>query len=289
MADWSRDEVELIVANYFAMLRTELSGELVNKTDHRRRLQQRVTRSAASIEFKHANISAVLLNFGNLPYIDGYKPRRNYQQLLEQVVLERLSIEPDFFERLAAGPVVQPVRAPVTDFADFQRLIEAPPDPIAGPGVYADTASTGEPAPRLVQLTDFVRLDSENRKLGRMGEEWVLEFEGRRLTDVERRPDLAKRIAWVSRDEGDGAGFDIRSFNADATPRLIEVKTTGLAKYHPFYVSPNEVAASCRQPDQYHLYRVFRFSTDPRLYTLRGAISSTCRLEPAQYSARFAR
>lgn len=93
-SDWSRDEVELIVADYFSILRAELSGEPVNKTAHNRRLQQEIARSKGSIEFKHANISAVLLNLGDLPYIDGYKPRGNYQHLLEQVVLERLTIEP---------------------------------------------------------------------------------------------------------------------------------------------------------------------------------------------------
>lgn len=122
-----------------------------------------------------------------------------------------------------------------------------------------------------------------------MGEEWVLEFEARRLTDNHHRPDLAKCIVWVSRHEGDGAGFDVRSFNGDTTPLLIEVKTTGLAKYHPFYVSPNEVTVSQREADRYHLYRLFRFGMGPRLYILQGALSSTCRLEPAQYSARFAR
>lgn len=121
-----------------------------------------------------------------------------------------------------------------------------------------------------------------------MGEEWAMQFEARRLTDVHHRSDLANRIVWVSREEGDAAGFDVRSFEADATPRLIEVKTTGLAKYHPFYVSPNEVAVSESQAERYYLYRVFRFGTGPRLYILHGALSSTCRLQPAQYSARFA-
>jgi hypothetical protein len=32
--DWTRDEVELIVADYFAMLEAELSGEAVNKAEH---------------------------------------------------------------------------------------------------------------------------------------------------------------------------------------------------------------------------------------------------------------
>src|SRR5262245_54005637 len=107
-ADWTRDEVEVIVADYFDMLRAELSGDSVNKLEHNRNLQKQLGRSKGSIEFKHANISAALLNIGDLPYIDGYKPRSNYQQLLEQVILERLSIEPDFFERLSSTPVVQP-------------------------------------------------------------------------------------------------------------------------------------------------------------------------------------
>ncbi len=116
-----------------------------------------------------------------------------------------------------------------------------------------------------------------------------MEFERHRLHDLERRSDLAKRIQWVSQTKGDGAGFDIRSFNADETPRLIEVKTTGLGKYFPFYVSPNEVAVSERNAAQYHLYRVFRFATFPRVYLLQGSLSSVCLLEPAQYSARVAR
>lgn len=286
-SDWSRDEVELIVADYFSILRAELSGEPVNKTEHNRRLQQVIARSKGSIEFTHANISAVLLNLGDLPYIDGYKPRSNYQYLLEQVVLERLTIEPDSFERLAAGPVVQPPEPAQTNFSNVEQLIETPPEPIGDPGAHAGLAA--ESTTRLTRRMDFVRLDAENRKLGQMGEEWALEFESRRLTDVHHRPDLAKRIVWVSREEGDGAGFDIRSFNADATPRLVEVKTTGLAKYHPFYVSPNEVAVSERESEHYCLYRVFRFATGPRLYILQGALSTTCYLEAAQYSARFAR
>lgn len=119
-ADWTRDEVELIVADYFSMLRAELSGEPVNKAARNRRLQQKIARSRGSIEFKHENISAVLLNLGDLPYIDGYKPRRNYQHLLEQVVLERLTIEPDFFEKLATSPVVHPTRPPETAFSDVR-------------------------------------------------------------------------------------------------------------------------------------------------------------------------
>jgi hypothetical protein len=285
-ADWTRDEVELIVADYFAMLAAEHAGRPVNKAERNRQLQQRIGRSKGSIEFKHANISAVLVELADLPYIDGYKPRSNYQQLLAQVVLEWLDNQPDFFNRLTTSPIVQPARPAATDFGRLDSLVDEPPEPLGEPGVHL---TIDIPTARAARKVDFVRLDAENRRLGRMGEEWALEFEARRLTDRLRRPDLAKRLVWVSDAEGDGAGYDIRSFNDDGSPRLIEVKTTGLGKYHAFAVSPNEVAVSERDAERYHLYRLFRFGTDPRLYMLRGALSRVCRLEPSQFSARVAR
>ncbi len=86
--DWTRDEVEATVADYFAMLRHELAGLRVNKAEHNERLRHLLRhRSKGAVEFKHANVSAVLTLHG-YPYIDGYKPRFNLQALLEQVVLE---------------------------------------------------------------------------------------------------------------------------------------------------------------------------------------------------------
>ena len=85
--DWSRDEVEATVADYFDMLARELAGLPVNKTERNERLRRVLrVRSRGSVEFKHANISAVLTLHG-YPYINGYKPRGNFQSLLEQVVL----------------------------------------------------------------------------------------------------------------------------------------------------------------------------------------------------------
>jgi hypothetical protein len=286
---WSRDEVELIVADYFAMLQTELSRQPVNKAERNRRLQKSLNgRSRGAIEFKHANISAILLDLGDLPYIDGYKPRGNYQQLLEQVVLEWLAIEPDFFERLTTAPIVCPESPAETDFTDLAVLVDAPPEPFGDSGIHLRRHDQS-PGIRAARKVDFARVDAENRRLGRLGEEWALEFERRRLHDVEGRSDLARQIAWTAVEEGDGAGFDIRSFNADESPRLIEVKATGLGKYLPFYVTPNEVVTSERRPLDYHLYRVFNLATNPRVYMLRGALSAVCHLQPSQYTARIGR
>jgi len=74
-SNWSESEVEAAVADYFDMLRSELTGQKYNKTAHRRALMEQLNnRSDGSVELKHQNISAVLIEMG-IPYIDGYKPR----------------------------------------------------------------------------------------------------------------------------------------------------------------------------------------------------------------------
>lgn len=75
--EWSRTEVEAIVDDYLSMLSSELAGTSYSKSAHRRTLKSRLSdRSDPSVEFKHANISAALIDAG-MPYIDGYKPRSN--------------------------------------------------------------------------------------------------------------------------------------------------------------------------------------------------------------------
>lgn len=280
--DWTRDEVEAIVADYFAMLEAELEGDSYSKIEHNRRLQGVTDRTKGSIEFKHQNISAVLVNFRQ-PFIAGYLPRQNYQLLLEQAVLEWLAGQPRFFVRLADGPVLAPAaRLPIPHQGMPSQLVEPPPRDAV------DVAAADEDAdvPTRFHRLDFVRRDAENRRLGRMGEEWVVEFEQRRLHDEMQRPDLASKVEWIADTRGDGAGYDIASFNRDESPRLIEVKTTGLGKHFPFLVTANEVRVSEREPEAYHLYRVFEFSSRPRLYVLPGSLKASCRLEPTQFRAR---
>jgi phosphodiesterase/alkaline phosphatase D-like protein len=39
------------------------------------------------------------------------------------------------------------------------------------------------------------------------------------------------------------------------------------------------------RPDEFHLYRVFNFGPDARLYMLAGELSKSCHLDPTQYRA----
>src|SRR5712691_3536280 len=89
--DWSHVEVEAAVEEYFDMLNRWLRGESFSKAEHNRRLRKLLAdRSRGSIEWKHQNISAVLIELG-YPYLAGYKPRFNYQNLLRTVIEQRLS------------------------------------------------------------------------------------------------------------------------------------------------------------------------------------------------------
>jgi len=112
MADWSRIEVEAAVADYLDMLALELRGEPFNKANHNRDLLRVLDgRTRGSIERKHQNISAILIELG-YPYIDGYKPLRNYQELLREVVEERLLLAPALDDEIASLVISPPPPAP---------------------------------------------------------------------------------------------------------------------------------------------------------------------------------
>jgi hypothetical protein len=278
--DWSAAEVNLIVADYFEMLQSELLGQAVNKTEHRNALAPRLNeRSKGSIEFKHQNISAVLVNMG-LPYINGYKPRGNYQALLGTSVQQFLDDHPGFFEQLADAKRLNPSEMPGVAQTALDQIFVPPPEQIIVP------PEPGQPwLSRKGRKLDFARRDAENRRLGKLGEQWVVEVEKRRLLE-HGRDDLAKKVEWVAETCGDGLGFDVLSFTeTNDSERYVEVKTTGLGKFFPFLVTANEVRCSEALPDRFHLYRVFNFSTSARLYVLPGSLREKCQLDPVLYRA----
>lgn len=276
--DWTEREVSLLVTDYFAMLASELAGKEFSKSKHRKALQALgLHRSDSSIEFKHSNLSAILVKMG-LPYINGYKPRGNYQALLSQRVEEYLKERPETLDAMWNSPLVDPDQAP--SIRPISDLLDTPPEQIIEPD-----AVPFDWHKRTAKRMDFVRRDAENRKLGTLGEQYVVEVERRRLLAV-RRDDLSRKVSWIARDFGDGTGFDVLSFDErDDREKLIEVKTTGLPKDFPFYVTSVEVRCSEAHPDAYHLYRLFNFSTRPRLYVLRGALPGLCQLDPIAYRA----
>jgi hypothetical protein len=282
--DWTLEENQVIVEDYFAMLHAELRGLPFNKREHNRHLRRILpNRSSAAVERKHMNISAVLREMQH-PWIEGYKPFPNYQADLWNVVVERLSHDEAL--SLALRTVVGAlVSAPMLD--DVLGIEETPP---RAERTSRSTAVKTELAPyrsRPLRQVDYLAQEARNQSLGRGGEELVLRYEEQRLLRAGRR-ELARRIEHISASYGDGAGFDVLSFELNGRERWIEVKTTGFGKRTPFYVSRNEVECSRERDESYQLYRVFGFRTSPGLFRLRGALDRVCDLAAVTYLGRVA-
>ena len=276
--DWSDEEVAATVADYFAMLQCELRGESYNKRDHNRRLQRLLSnRSAGAIEFKHQNISAILVEEG-FPPIDGYKPRVNYQERLRVAVVAQLFASPNLLRAAAVAVSADVAHTPST--GDW-RDIMVPPPVRERRNLYERVAQASV-IPRLG--VNYLERESRNTSLGAAGEEFVLALEHRRLWEAGARH-LAERIEHVAKTQGDGLGYDIASFELDGRECLIEVKTTSFGALTPFFASRREVMISEERSEQYRLYRLFKFRTTPKVFVLPGSLRLSCQLDPVQYRA----
>jgi len=275
---WNWLECEATVQDYFIMLNKELTGQPLNKAEHRRALMPKLDgRSQGSIEFKHQNISAVLLEMGQ-PYIRGYKPAFNYQKQLKQVVLAHIAAHQKDFEGLAlAADIVMP---PATTVIDWGKVHD--------PELPERIASIEEPQRQyLARKINYTERERNNRQLGERGEAFVIEFERYRLQQA-NRDDLAKEVEWSSSEKGDGLGYDVRSFDPLRDEELfIEVKTTNSGKYQPFFISENEVAFSKERAQNYSLYRVYNFRSQARIFQLNGAVDQHIHLKAQSYKASF--
>ena len=274
--DWSREEVEAVVADYLAMLADELRGERYIKKAHNRALQTVLgRRTHGSIERKHQNISAVLIDLG-FPYIQGYKPLGNYQDLLRSVIEDRLDGERHLQEIVETAVVAPP---PTPRLPSDLLTIEVPaPAGVEDGYAFRDRASRRQTSAK----RDYLAIEARNSALGLEGERLVLRFEHERLWRAGQRT-LADRIEHVSQTRGDGLGYDILSYEENGRERFVEVKTTRFGEMTPFFVSRNEVRASGEIGDRYLLCRVFGFAREPGLFALAGPLSHTCTLGPVEF------
>ena len=270
--DWTAPEIAATVASYLAMLRLEVLGQPYNKTNFRDRLLPLLdNRSASSVEFKHQNISAVMLRLGLRP-IKGYQPAKNFQRALIAEVQAQLTSTPSIVEQI----LTEALRTPDPSAVGPLDLAGSPIPEIVLPDRVARTPSA--------RHYDYAAVEASNRRLGEGGEVAVVELERRRLRNAGKSK-LADAVEHVSKTRGDGLGYDILSFETSGKERLIEVKTTKSRAETPFFVSRNELVVSQDHAAAYNLVRVFNFGPTPRWYQLAGRIDATCELEESTYLA----
>jgi hypothetical protein len=278
--DWSKREVRLAVESYFDMLCSELSGLPINKTASRKALLPKLSgRSNGSVEFKNCNISAALLEMG-YPSISGYKPRWNYQRsLLREAIDDFIVANPDTLTVFKKSAETSP---PSILPDNILSIVDASPPPMIP---HYRSVSERPYTPR-IQTANYLEMESRKRSIGLAGEELVLNYERQRLINSGKHK-LADKIEHISVNQGDGAGFDIKSYDHMGRELFIEVKTTKYRKEAPFFISSNEVEFAKSHASRYSLYRVYQYSKNPRLFMLPGDITKNCNLSVTQYRAGF--
>ncbi len=267
---WQDDELDAIVSDYFAMLASDLSGQPYVKSRHSQALMAQIGRTHRSVEFKHQNISAVLDELG-MPWIPGYKPKRNYQNAIFGAIDRYLTTHP---------AILNPVATSLAMPASPSELFVAPPT------LRPASEKLPEPLRRLIRKFDPVERDLCNRSLGKAGEEFVVDVERRQLTGADRS-DLARNVRWVAVEDGDGAGYDVLSFDVTGRARLLEVKTTNGSARTPFFLTRNERDLAAERPQDWRIYRVHLFANEPRIFTIAPPLENAVNLRPDTWRASF--
>lgn len=268
---WSNDELDAIVADYFAMLNMELRGIPFVKSHHNRNLQKIVHRTKQSIEYKHCNITAVLEELG-VSGINGYKRRDNYQRALI-VAIER------FLDNFGDSILGEVPKTP--------NLVHGSIKIIDPPAFHLSNTPKPLDLVRIVQRFDPVERDRLNRDLGMAGEKAILAHEIFQLK-ANGCHDLAEQVKHESVETGDGLGYDILSFDLEGKKKLIEVKTTRGGPRTHFFMSRNEREMSQNLADSYYLYRLCKFGPNPELFILRPPLEKSLTFTTETWRAQFA-
>jgi len=272
---WTPEEIQPTIEAYFDMVVKALNEEKVVKAHVYRSLEEEGIRTAKSYEFKMQNISAVLA-LNDLPFLRGLVPAKNFQRSLEPQVLAYLDAKPQLRAQLLEYGQFRSKQLVLDEFHSSDSLVEEPAPHYAAKPDHERTFRG--------QKVDFAAREHACRRLGQSGEDLVLNFEKTRLVAA-GRTDLANEVEWVAKTQGDGLGYDIRSFTIEYEERFIEVKTTNFDRQTPFMITANELAFSRENPDQYKLYRLFDFAKKPRYYTLTGSMEEACVTAPVSYRA----
>lgn len=137
---------------------------------------------------------------------------------------------------------------------------------------------------------DYDKRAKSNKIKGDLGEEAVVIMERNKLKSLGREN---LKVEWVSKDKGDGLGYDIESWKMlgkEFEKCYIEVKTTTGGIDTPFDISDKEIFVSKEFGDKYFIYRLFGVEKVTRkinYYIIEGDVERQFDLVPTLFKAYF--
>ncbi|MFW6015172.1 MAG: protein NO VEIN domain-containing protein [bacterium] len=126
------------------------------------------------------------------------------------------------------------------------------------PPIYTRNNNSSSKSFKGRKNVDYDAIRRENDKLGKKGEEMILNYEITYLKS-NGKFELADKVEHSSEIHGDGIGYDIKSFSLDGKEKYIEVKTTTKGITTPFFMSINEKHFMEENQNNYRLVRVNNF------------------------------
>ena len=129
-----------------------------------------------------------------------------------------------------------------------QHLNELPKQETQKSGIISEReVSANELSVRTNNIPNFkpiiinhIQNNIDNKRIGDLGEIWVLKQEKESLKK-NGKGELAEKVSHSAKNEGDGLGYDILSYNLNGEKKYIEVKTTKGRKNSTFFISRNEL------------------------------------------------
>lgn len=194
------------------------------------------------------NAAPVQLDNGNFRLLRGYEKCSIYSLTYEIANLpseEELAADYQeylrLYDRMADSLLLADVDAYVYELADApQHSGRTAPTATEEPFVPRQFPRRRQQQPGTAHESQTRRYSKKADKAGKLGEQLVVEFERRRLTQA-GRPDLAERIVWHRNDPTDRTpGWDVTSFEESGEERLIEVKASDAKEIKDVELTVNE-------------------------------------------------
>lgn len=121
---------------------------------------------------------------------------------------------------------------------------------------------------QVARKVDWELINKTKNLIGSSGEQIAMAYEINYLIQNEKN-ELAEKVKNVSKDVGDGLGYDILSYFPDGREKYIEVKSTSKDYGQSFFMSSNELTFLSQHANQYFVYRIFSVNNDDKEPFLR--------------------